>query len=128
MTPADTYRIRAAQLMASARFGRTPAQRLEVERLAASYRRLAEQADRNSEIDVVYDTQLVSPQQPPVQRPRHLDELGEERATCIYAVHRFTMTPPEVRPRPETRRTALVLPAIFGVLFLIIFALIGLAS
>jgi len=125
MTPADTYRIRAAQLMASARFGRTPAQRLEVERLAASYRRLAEQADRNSKIDVVFDTQLVPPQQPPVQRPRHLDEGGELRAACIYVVHRFTMTPPEIRPRPETRRMALVLPAIF---VLIIFALIGLAS
>jgi hypothetical protein len=127
MTPADTYRIRAAQLMASSRFGRTPAQRLEVERLAASYRRLAEQADRNSEIDVVYETQLVPRPQPQVKRLRHLDEWGEERAACIYTVHRFTM-PPEIRPRPETRRMALVLPAIFGVLFLIIFALIGLAS
>jgi hypothetical protein len=62
MTPADTYRIKAVQLLASARFERTPARRLEVEHLAASYRRLAEQADRNSEIDVVYET-------PPMQQP-----------------------------------------------------------
>ena len=68
MTPADSYRIKAVQLMATARFERTPARRLEVEHLAASYRRLAEQADRNSEIDVVYDTQLVPPQQPQAQR------------------------------------------------------------
>ena len=67
MTSADRYRIKAAQLMASARLGATAAQRLEIEHLAASYRRLAEQADRNSESDTVYDTQLVPPQSPHVQ-------------------------------------------------------------
>jgi hypothetical protein len=74
MTTADSYRIKAARLMASARLGATARQRLEMEHLAASYRRLAEQADRNSEIDVVYDAQLVPPQAPrdPPQGPTAL--------------------------------------------------------
>jgi hypothetical protein len=56
MTPADSYRIRAAELMASACRCPTRAQRLELEHLALSYRRLAEQADRNSRTDVLYET------------------------------------------------------------------------
>jgi hypothetical protein len=68
MTPADTYRINAARLMAIARGERTPARRLDLERLAASYRRLAEQADRNSEVDVVYDAPLVPGQHSQVQQ------------------------------------------------------------
>jgi hypothetical protein len=39
------------------------------------------------------------------------------------------VTPPEmIRPRAETRRTARILAATFGVLFLLIFLLIAVAS
>jgi hypothetical protein len=77
MTPADSYRIKAARLMGAARFEQTPARRLEVEHLAASYRRLAEQVDRNSEIDVVYETRLV-PRLHPQVRQRGTQSDGKE--------------------------------------------------
>jgi hypothetical protein len=41
---------------------------------------------------------------------------------------RMTIPTDTVRPRPETRRVARMLAATFGVLFLLIFALIALAT
>jgi hypothetical protein len=40
----------------------------------------------------------------------------------------MTIPADTVRPRPETRRVARMLAATFGVLFLLIFALIALAT
>jgi hypothetical protein len=65
MTSADEYRIKAGDLVAFARAEPDPFQRAEYERLSAFYLRLAEQAERNSLTDVVYET---SPDQPQAQQ------------------------------------------------------------
>ena len=49
----DGYRAKAAEIAANAAHG---ARRVELESLARAYLRLAEQADRNSETDIVYLT------------------------------------------------------------------------
>ena len=51
MTPADRYRVKAAELMARARLDTNPMLRLECENLALAYLRLAEQADRNAQTE-----------------------------------------------------------------------------
>jgi hypothetical protein len=56
MATGDTYRIKAAELSARARGEKHPAIRGEYENLCLAYLRLADQADRNSETDVVYET------------------------------------------------------------------------
>ena len=68
MTSADEYRIKAGDLVAFARAELDPFQRAEYERLSAFYLRLAEQAERNSLTDVVYETPPPSPDQPPAQQ------------------------------------------------------------
>jgi hypothetical protein len=55
MTPGDYYRTRSAQLSARSRQETSPRISAEYERLAQSYLRLAEMADRNSETDIVYE-------------------------------------------------------------------------
>ena len=59
MTPADQYRIKAGDMAALARAEQDPFQKAEYERLALSYLRLAEQADRNSQNDVVWLDPLI---------------------------------------------------------------------
>lgn len=61
MTPADQYRVRAAELSAKARDETNPALKAEFEALALGYIRLAEQAERNARNDIVYE--------PPPERP-----------------------------------------------------------
>ncbi len=56
MTSGDKYRTKAAALRAKARYERDPALRAEFEVLALSYLRLAEQAERNKQIDISYET------------------------------------------------------------------------
>jgi len=68
MTPADQYRIRAGDLAAFARAERDPFQKAEFMRLSQAYLRLADQADRNSRTDVVYETPPGSPDQPQAQQ------------------------------------------------------------
>jgi len=68
MTSADEYRIKAGDLVAFARAELDPFQRAEFERLSAPSLRLAEQAERNSHTDVVYETPPPSPDQPPAQQ------------------------------------------------------------
>jgi len=68
MTPADEYRVKAGDLAAFARAEPDPFQRAEYERLSAFYLRLAEQAERNSHTDVVYETPPTSPDRPQVQQ------------------------------------------------------------
>jgi hypothetical protein len=55
MTPADQYRIRAAELRAKAHEERNARLAAEYDHLAKSYIRLAEQADRNQNLDVTYE-------------------------------------------------------------------------
>ena len=61
MPAGDAYRIKAAELTAQARDLPDIELRTELENLAMSYLRLADQADRNSLTDVVYE--------PPPARP-----------------------------------------------------------
>jgi hypothetical protein len=61
MAAGDQYRIRAAELYAAAKRERNPIIRRECENLALAYLRLADQAERNSTTDIVYET----PQPPP---------------------------------------------------------------
>lgn len=68
MTPADEYIIKAGDLAALARAERDPFQKAEYERLLAFYLRLADQAERNSRTDVVYETPPTSPDQPQAQQ------------------------------------------------------------
>ena len=68
MTPADEYRIKAGDLAAFARAELDPFQRAEYERLSAFYLRLAEQAERNSLTDVVYETPPTPAEQPQAQQ------------------------------------------------------------
>jgi hypothetical protein len=56
MTAGDHYRVRAAELNALAKHEASPTVRREYEHLALAYLRLADQAERNSETDVVYET------------------------------------------------------------------------
>lgn len=55
MTPADQYRILAAQFMARAKSEQNLKLHSEWQYLAICYLRIAEQADRNSQTDVVYE-------------------------------------------------------------------------
>jgi hypothetical protein len=64
MTPAEQYRVKASEMAALARAETHPFQKAEYERLSLSYLRLADQAERNSQTDVVYETP------PPVQQPQ----------------------------------------------------------
>lgn len=55
MAPADHYRVLAAQFMARAKTEQNLKLRSEWQYLGVCYLRLAEQADRNSETDIVYE-------------------------------------------------------------------------
>lgn len=55
MATGDHYRIKAAELNALAKAEKNPVIRKECEQLALAYLRLADQAERNSETDVVYE-------------------------------------------------------------------------
>lgn len=56
MTTGDDYRIKAAELRARARLETDPVVGAEWESLARAYLRLAEQAERNSRLDLSYET------------------------------------------------------------------------
>ena len=58
MNPADEYRAKAAHLRALARQEAKTARSREYDRLGRAYVRLAEQAERNSHTDVVYEPPL----------------------------------------------------------------------
>jgi len=74
MTSADRYRSLAAQCDAKGRQDVDPRIRAEWEHMAHAYRRLAEQAERNAQTDVTYETpppQLAAPvQQQQQQQPQ----------------------------------------------------------
>jgi hypothetical protein len=58
MTQAEQYRVLAADCEGKARNERVPQLRAEWNALAKSYRRLAEQADRNRLNDITYEPPL----------------------------------------------------------------------
>ena len=58
MVPGDQYRVKAAEMAAIARAEADPFQKAEYERLALSYVRLADQADRNAQTDLTYETPM----------------------------------------------------------------------
>ena len=54
--PGDSYRIKASDLKAEARQEPNAARRKELDTLAMAYLRLADQAERNSHNNIVYET------------------------------------------------------------------------
>jgi hypothetical protein len=56
MTPADDYRVKALKFRAMAKSENDPNMRAEFENLGWAYMRLAEQAERNSQLDLTYET------------------------------------------------------------------------
>jgi hypothetical protein len=67
MGAGDAYRVKAAEISAKARGEANTPWRLELENLALSYLRLADQADRNAQVDLVYETPPAPPA--PEHRP-----------------------------------------------------------
>lgn len=55
MRAGDTYRLKAAQFLTKAHQETDQSLRAEFERLAASYSRLAEQAERNAKTDTKFE-------------------------------------------------------------------------
>jgi hypothetical protein len=68
MTRADEYRVKAEGMAALARTESDPFQKAEYERLSLAYLRLANQAHRNSQMDVVYETPPAPREQPAQQQ------------------------------------------------------------
>lgn len=58
MTAGDDYRDKAVEFRAKAQVENNPERKAEFENLARAYLRLAEQAERNSHLDVIYETPL----------------------------------------------------------------------
>jgi hypothetical protein len=56
MGPGDEYRVKALEFRAMASCEINPSVRAEFENLAQAYMRLAEQAERNSQLDLTYET------------------------------------------------------------------------
>ncbi|MBX9847145.1 MAG: hypothetical protein K2Z80_35605 [Xanthobacteraceae bacterium] len=54
--PGDSYRIKASELNAEARLEADAQRRKELKSLAMAYLRLADQAERNAQNNVVYET------------------------------------------------------------------------
>lgn len=68
MTAGEQYRVLAAKCDARANQEKDPAIRNEWEGMARAYLRLAEQADRNSLTDIVYETPPERSQQHQVEQ------------------------------------------------------------
>jgi hypothetical protein len=56
MIPRQEYLLRAAELSAIAQAENDHARKVEFQNLARAFLRLAEQAERNSQTDIVYET------------------------------------------------------------------------
>jgi hypothetical protein len=68
MTQGEMYRAKASELHAKAAQETNPATRTQLEALALGYLRLAEQADRNAQTNLVYETPLKRPHDRPQQQ------------------------------------------------------------
>jgi len=91
MTSADHYRALAAQCDAKAKQEADWKIRAEWEHLARSYRRLAQQAERNAQTDVTYET---PPPRPPAAPPAQQQQQQQPEAKGE----------PEIESRPENDR------------------------
>jgi hypothetical protein len=78
MTRADEYRVKAGDMAALARAEVDPFQQAEYERLSLAYLRLADQADKNSYADVVYETPPQQPQRQVQQQQQPQPKPTEE--------------------------------------------------
>ena len=90
MSTGETYRAKAAEFDARARREIDPLLREQWDGMAKSYRRLAEQADRNAQLDLVYEPpdprppmqqqqQQQQQMQPGAQNPPPKDEPQKEQ-------------------------------------------------
>ena len=78
--PGDAYRIRASELNAEARQESNTQRRVELETLAMAYLRLADQAERNAQNNVVYETPSPRPAgRQQQQQPQAQSKDGGER-------------------------------------------------
>jgi len=68
---ANDYRIKAAELLARSKLERDSAARAELDHIALSYLRLADQAEKNAATDIVYETPAPSTQ-PVAQQQQQL--------------------------------------------------------
>ena len=66
MSKADGYRAKAAEFLSLALTETHPTRVVELQNLARQYMRLAEQASRNSGMDIAYEL----PDQPPPRVPK----------------------------------------------------------
>ena len=66
---------KAEELFALARLTTNPAIRVEIEKLAQNYLRLAEQAEKNSQTDIVYET---PPPQQTAQQQQQIQPKKDE--------------------------------------------------
>jgi hypothetical protein len=67
MTWGDTYRIRAAELRARAQSESRPGMKAELENLALTFIRLAQQSEYNTQLDVSYATPPTNDGEPDVK-------------------------------------------------------------
>jgi hypothetical protein len=80
MPNSEEYRRKAAEMNARAKQEQNPLTRAELENLALAYLRLADQAERNATVDLVYETP--SPRSQPVtqqqQQPQTKDKSEKD--------------------------------------------------
>jgi hypothetical protein len=57
MAAGDEYRAKAAEFLAKAQSEADPKRFMELAKLAGAYQRLADQAERNTHIDLAYESQ-----------------------------------------------------------------------
>jgi hypothetical protein len=74
MAAGDEYRVKAADMNARAKNERNPLARAEHENLALAYLRLADQADKNAKVDLVYETPPARPSPQQQQQPQPDDK------------------------------------------------------
>jgi hypothetical protein len=79
MTPADQYRVKAGDLAALARAESNPFGKAEYLRLSQAYLRLAEQAERNSQNDVVWYDALIDPPTRQQQQQQQSQQQPQQR-------------------------------------------------
>jgi hypothetical protein len=75
--PGDAYRIRASELNAEAHQESNTERRSELEKLAMAYLRLADQAERNAQNNVVYET---PPRRPAVRQQQQQQQQQQARS------------------------------------------------
>ena len=75
MNSSDHYRKRAIELEAVAHGKKDPAARVERLQMAKAYRKLAELADRNARLDLVYEPPIRFVAQPIQPKPKDNEKM-----------------------------------------------------